>query len=80
MSDGKTLATRIETDGKPDTNSKPVADKFCEVLNGWLIRAGLFVGIDAADSQNPKDPAQIKLSGFKMLAIDIKSGKGREIQ
>jgi outer membrane lipoprotein-sorting protein len=66
VSDGKTLVRHRVEDGKPEMKSMPIHDKHYEVVSGWLIRAGLFVGMERAESNNPKGSSILKLSEFKM--------------
>jgi outer membrane lipoprotein-sorting protein len=65
VSDGKTIFTQMDLDGKPETKTKPVSDKLFATLVSYLSRTGLFVGFETMDRENPKDAAELKLSAFK---------------
>jgi outer membrane lipoprotein-sorting protein len=65
VSDGKTMFTQMDLDGKPEMKTKPVSDKLFTVLVGYLSRTGLFLGFEIMDRENPKDAAELKLSAFK---------------
>jgi outer membrane lipoprotein-sorting protein len=65
VSDGKSLAFRMESEGKGEGKGKATPEKLSETLTGWVARAGLFMGVEQIDRSSPKDPGMLKLGGFK---------------
>jgi outer membrane lipoprotein-sorting protein len=79
VSDGKMMVMKGEFDGKPDSKTQPAPEQLYQTLNGWLIRAGLFLAFESGLRQNPKDASELKLSGFKMLAKDKVGGRDANV-
>src|SRR5262249_40998566 len=76
VSDGKTLATKSERAGEQDSKSRAASNKLSEYLTGWLARGGLFMTlVYAVSPDEPRDPGQFKLSGFKTAGKDKVRGR-----
>jgi outer membrane lipoprotein-sorting protein len=71
VSDGKTLATQRAFDGKPESETKAVPERFSDILKNHVSRTGVYMGLEDSHRKNPKEASLLKLSGFKMYPKEM---------
>jgi hypothetical protein len=69
VSDGKRLAGKYVSEGKPETKDEATPDQLGEYLLGYFLRGGLFLSVEKATRPMPQfHPGKVKASNFKLLA------------